>query len=144
VRRNIPVVPEFSRAAHQKPMSGGPAGEEIFTRTKWGTRRSASAGCCYSFAGCLLYPLVLGAAPYDSYRWGYGDPFFLGLLLALALAGVAWRRPLVTLSISLAVLAWAAGCYESANLWDCLIDPLLSIYGACALLFAASSYWRRR
>lgn len=85
-------------------------------------------------AAAILYPLALGAAPYDSYRWGYGDPWFLGLLLALALAAIALRMPLVALSLSLSVLAWAAGWYESGNLWDYLIDPLLVIYAVGALL----------
>jgi hypothetical protein len=84
-------------------------------------------------AAGALYPLALGAGAYDPYRLGYGEPWFLGLLLALA--GIALRLPLVTASISLAVLAWAAGWYESGNLWDYLIDPLLAVYAVIALPF---------
>jgi len=87
-------------------------------------------------AACALYPLALGAGAYDPYRLGYGEPWFLGSLLALALAGTALRLPLVALSISLAVLAWAAGWYESGNLWDYLIDPLLAVYALPSALFA--------
>ena len=106
-----------------------------------GTPRRIGGLLLLVLAGCVLYPLALGAAPYDTYRWGYGDPCFLGLLLALALAGVVWRMPLITLSISLAVLAWAAGWYESGNLWDYLIDPLLTVYALLALPLAL---WKRR
>lgn len=95
-----------------------------------------------ALAAAVLYPLALGAAPYDSYRWGYGEPWFLALLLALALAGTALRRPLVALSISLAVLAWALGWYESGNLWDYLIDPLLAIYAVFSCLSACFSLRR--
>ncbi|MFZ2854469.1 MAG: hypothetical protein WAZ34_10220 [Rhodocyclaceae bacterium] len=93
-------------------------------------------------AAGILYPLALGAAAYDSYRWGYGDPYFLGLLLVLAVAAT-WRLPLVALSIALAVLAWALGWHESGNLWDYLIDPLLVIYALFALPRALFALRRR-
>lgn len=87
-------------------------------------------------AACILYPLALGATAYDPYRLGYGEPWFMGLLLMLALTGSTLRLPFVALSISLAVLAWAVGWYESSNLWDYLIDPSLSVYALLALLQA--------
>ena len=87
-------------------------------------------------AAYALYPLALGATAYDPYRLGYGEPWFLALLLTLALTGSALRLPFVALSISLAVLAWAVGWYESCNLWDYLIDPALSVYALLALLKA--------
>lgn len=86
-------------------------------------------------AACTLYPLALGAGSYDPYRWGYGDPYFLLLLLVLALAGRAFRLPLVAPAICLAVLAWVLGWYESSNLWDYLLDPLLSIGAVCGLVW---------
>lgn len=90
-------------------------------------------------AAGVLYPLALGAAFYDTYRWGYSEPGFLGLLLLVALAGIALRMPLVALSIGLAVLGWAAGWSESGNLWDYLLDPLLAI---CALCMLPHAVWR--
>ena len=93
-------------------------------------------------AAAVLYPMALGAAAYDSYRWGYGEPWFLTLLLALAVAGTALRMPFVALSISLAVLAWTLGWYESGNLWDYLIDPTLAVYAYFALPHAL--FGRRR
>jgi hypothetical protein len=86
-------------------------------------------------AACTLYPLALGVGACDPYRLGYGEPWFLGLLLVFALGGIALRLPLVAASISLAVLAWAAGWYESGNLWDYLLDPMLAAYSVLALAF---------
>lgn len=82
---------------------------------------------------CVFYPLALGMTLYDPYRWGYGEPWFLLLLFCLALICVL-RWPLVALSINLAVLAWVVGWYESSNLWDYLLDPMLSIYALFALV----------
>ena len=90
----------------------------------------------------VLYPLALGTAPYDTYRWGYGEPWFLAMLLGFALAAIALRLPLVACSISLAVLAWSVGWYESNNLWDYLIDPMLAIYAVFGLISAIFSRWR--
>lgn len=93
-------------------------------------------------AAVVLYPLALGAAAYDTYRWGYGDFGFLSVLLGLALGALALRLPLVAAAISLAVLAWAVGWSESANLWDYLIDPMLAIYAPCSLMAMIFSRWR--
>lgn len=93
-------------------------------------------------AAGILYPLALGTAPYDTYRWGYGEPGFLGLLLGIALAGIALRMPLVVLSVCLAVLAWVVGWSESNNLWDYLLDPLLAVYAGFSLMLLPWSLWR--
>ena len=84
--------------------------------------------------GLALYPLALGLGPFDPYRLGYASPWFLALLLALAVAAGFLRLTLVTACLALAVLAWAAGVYESRNLWDYLVDPLVAAWGLCALL----------
>jgi hypothetical protein len=84
--------------------------------------------------GLALYPLALGLGPFDPYRLGYASPWFLALLLALAVAAGFLRLTLVTACLALAVLAWAAGVYESRNLWDYLVDPLVAAWGLSALL----------
>ena len=43
--------------------------------------------------------------------------------------------------MALAVLAYAVGWYESNNLWDYLVDPLVAIYSLSALVVRAT---RRR
>jgi len=86
-----------------------------------------------AFAALVLYPMALGASAYDPYRLGYGDPLFIVALLLLAL--VAWLRKstLIVLCIAFATLAWAAGWYESDNLWDYLLDPFVSTYALVAI-----------
>jgi len=85
-----------------------------------------------ALAALALYPMALGAGAYDPYRLGYGDPFFVAALLLLALAAWFLESVLIALCIALAVLAWAAGWYESNNLWDYLLDPFVSVYALAA------------
>lgn len=87
-----------------------------------------------SLAALALYPFALGVGMYDPYRLGYGDMGFLGGLLLAALLAWVLRRPLITLIISLAVLGWSVGWYESNNLWDYLLDPWVALYALGALI----------
>jgi hypothetical protein len=87
-----------------------------------------------SLAALALYPFALGIGMYDPYRLGYGDTGFLGGLLLAALLAWVLRCPLITLIISLAVLGWSAGWYESNNLWDYLLDPWVALYALGALI----------
>lgn len=84
-----------------------------------------------------LYPMALGLGSFDPYRLGYGDPLFVAALLLLAL--LAWYRKfdLAAQCLALAVLAWAAGWYESSNLWDYLLDPFVAVYALSALAISA-------
>jgi hypothetical protein len=93
--------------------------------------------------GLALYPLALGHRPFDLYRLGYASPWFLAGLLALALAGGLRRLTLATWCLALAVLAWAMGLYESRNLWDYLVDPLVAAWGLGALLLRGAQALRR-
>lgn len=82
----------------------------------------------------VFYPMALGWGSFDPYRLGYGSYGLLGCLLAIAIWGAIRGRALVTVSIALAVAAWAAGWYASTNLWDYLLDPLVAIYAISALV----------
>ncbi len=86
-----------------------------------------------ALAALGLYPLALGIGFFDPYRLGYGNPWLLGGLLLLALIACFRQLQLVALTIMLAVLAWSVGWYESSNLWDYLLDPLLATYAISAL-----------
>ncbi|MSU49393.1 MAG: hypothetical protein EXS37_09960 [Opitutus sp.] len=94
-------------------------------------------------AALALYPMALGVGRFDPYRLGYGAPWLFGALTATAL--VAWfgRFHLLALCIALATLAWAVGWYESDNLWDYLLDPLVSFYALGALSFRGAGQIRR-
>lgn len=87
-----------------------------------------------ALAALGLYPMALGIGLFDPYRLGYGNPWLMGGLLLAALAACFMRLPLVAVAIALAVFAWGVGWYESTNLWDYLLDPLLAIYAISALL----------
>jgi len=85
-------------------------------------------------AAVFLYPFALGLTPFDPYALGYGS---VGLVTALLLVTlVAWyaRLNLVVLVVIAAALAYLEGAYESRNLWDYLIDPLVSMYALVWLL----------
>jgi hypothetical protein len=84
----------------------------------------------------IFYPLALGFGPFDPYRLGYGSPWFLTVLLMLALGAWAVRFHLIATCIALAVMAHAMALHESTNLWDYLLDPLVSVYALAAVLAA--------
>ena len=76
----------------------------------------------------LFYPLALGLGMFDPYRLGYGNLWFMAALLVLAVWSSLRYSTLLATCIALAVAAWAAGWYESPNLWDYLLDPWLALY----------------
>ena len=85
-------------------------------------------------AALFLYPFALGWTQFDPYALGYGSLDFLTALLLVTLA--AWRAKLyaVVFIVIAAALAYLAGAYESRNLWDYLIDPLVCSYALARLL----------
>jgi len=86
-----------------------------------------------TIAALGFYPMALGIGYFDPYRLGYGNPWFIGGLLLVAIVTCLRRLPVVALTIALAVFAWDIGWYESSNLWDYLLDPLVDIYAFGAL-----------
>jgi hypothetical protein len=81
-----------------------------------------------------LYPFALGLTYFDPYALGYGSVEFLTALLVVTLAAWRARLNLIVLVAAAAGLAFLAGAYESRNLWDYLIDPLVSFYALARLL----------
>ena len=81
-----------------------------------------------------LYPMALGLGYFDPYRLGYGNVGFIGGLLLITLVAYYYQQTLLALTLTFTVLAWNIGWYESTNLWDYLLDPLLAIYAIGALL----------
>ncbi len=84
--------------------------------------------------GLAFYPPALGLTYGDPYTWGYGSPLLFIALLGLSLAAVHYECYLPALCATGAVAAYTLGIYESTNLWDYLLDPLLTVYALGWLL----------
>ncbi len=87
-----------------------------------------------ALAAVFLYPFALGWTPFDPYSLGYGSIAFHTALLCIALAAWWARLHAVVFIVVAAALAYLAGAYESRNLWDYLIDPLVCAYALARLL----------
>jgi len=84
-------------------------------------------------AALFLYPFALGFTPFDPYALGYASIAFTTALLLATLA--AWRAGLnlIVFVVVAAAAACLGGVYESRNLWDYLIDPLVAFYALIRL-----------
>jgi hypothetical protein len=91
-----------------------------------------------ALAGLLLYPLALGLGPFDPYSlgWHFGPLFVSVAVLASVLI---LRKNRFGVVLVLAIAAWHLRAVESANYWDCLIDPFYFLFSAGAL---GSWAWR--
>ena len=85
-------------------------------------------------AAAFLYPFALGWTRFDPYALGYGSIEFVTALLLVTLAAWHFRRNVVVLIVVAAALAYCVGAYESRNLWDYLIDPLVALVALVRLL----------
>ena len=85
----------------------------------------------------FLYPFALGWTRFDSYALGYGSIEFVTALLLVTLAAWHFRCAVPVIIVIAAALAYLAGAYESRNLWDYLIDPLVASYALIWLLAGA-------
>jgi hypothetical protein len=94
-----------------------------------------------AIAAVVFYPLALGFTAFDPYRPGYGNLWFIVLLLGMAVWSVLRYSTFFALCIALAVAAWSAGWYESPNLWDYLLDPWLAIY---AIAVQGKHWWMQK
>jgi len=84
-------------------------------------------------AALFLYPFALGWTPFDPYALGYGSIAFLAALLVVTLAAWHMDLKLVVFVVVAGALAYLGGWYESRNLWDYLIDPLVAFYALIRL-----------
>ena len=120
------------------------AGTGWFTQLTGSTligRRDKQALCwLLALAAAFLYPFALGWTRFDPYALGYGSVEFVTALLLITLAAWGARLNLIVLVVVIAVLAFLGGAYESRNLWDTLIDPLVSVYALVRLLRRRSVY----
>lgn len=111
----------------------------------WDAREHHSLLLFLSACALLLYPFALGIGPVDPYRSGFGSTAFIVLLAALAFWAIRRDLKLLPLAIGSALLAWSVNWYESANIWDYLIDAPLAIYAlASTLKFLLLNIWRKK
>lgn len=91
-------------------------------------------------SGLVLYPSALGVSYLDTYALGYGTTSLIAVFFLLSLAAWLLEYRLVTVCLTASVLAYSLRIFESRNLWDYWIDPLVTIYA----LFGLSRIVRRR
>jgi hypothetical protein len=78
--------------------------------------------------GLLLYPFSLGFTYFDPYAFGYSSKTFLAFFFAAALTAWYFNLYFLVMIIVLDVSAYLMGIYESNNIWDYLIDPVLTLF----------------
>lgn len=84
--------------------------------------------------GLVFYPMALGLGAFDPYSLGYGSIAFLLCLLILCCTAWIFDCLLISICLIAAVGAYSLQWYDSNNLWDYLIDPLLVIFGLFSLV----------
>ena len=119
-------------------LAGAACFTQVTGRASIGHRNKEALYWLLALAAAFLYPLALGWTPFDPYALGYGSIEFVTALLLITLAAWVARLNLIVLVVVVAVLAFLGGAYESRNLWDYLIDPLVALYAMVRLLAAAA------
>lgn len=115
-------------------LAGAACVAQLTGRTVIGPRDRRALFWLVASGAAFLYPFALGWTQFDPYALGYGSIGFVGALLLMTLAAWHFRQTVVVLIVVAAVLAYLSGAYESRNLWDYLIDPLVSVYALVCLL----------
>jgi multisubunit Na+/H+ antiporter MnhF subunit len=114
-------------------LAGAACIAQVTGRTATGQRDARALLWLVVAAAAFLYPFALGLTYFDPYALGFGSVEFLTVLLLIALAAWWARLYLIVFIVLAAALAFLAGAYESRNLWDYLIDPLVSFYALVRL-----------
>jgi len=118
-------------------LAGAACVAQFTGRTAIGPRDRRALFWLVAFAAAFLYPFALGWTRFDPYALGYGSIGFVSALLLVTLAAWHFRQNVLVLIVVVAALAYLAGAYESRNLWDYLIDPVVSAYAIVCLLAGA-------
>ncbi len=115
-------------------LAGAACIRQLTGRTLIGRRDKQALCWLLALAAAFLYPCALGWTQFDPYALGFGSVEFVTALLLITLASWWARLNLIVLVVVVAAFAFLAGAYESRNLWDYLIDPLVSFYALAWLL----------
>ena len=82
----------------------------------------------------VFYPSSLGVSPFDLYGPGF-QPTILGPFLLVIFAASVWLGAwLPAISIVAGLAAYHFRLLESDNLWDYILDPVLTIYCVAILV----------
>jgi len=85
--------------------------------------------------GLAVYPAALGLGRVDPYVWGWATPgvtavaAVIGAGLIVAGNGFGW-------TLMAAGMLWQLGALDSANGWDYLVDPVVALLAAAAVVAA--------
>ncbi len=84
-------------------------------------------------SGLVLYPMALGAAPWDPYLlgWRFSPLFMVMMVLTLYLI---YKKESLGVALAFSILAFNLKLLESANFWDYLIDPFFAITSVAVLI----------
>lgn len=115
-------------------LAGSACIAQLTGRTLIGPRDLRALFWVLAPAALFLYPFALGWSQFDPYALGYGSVGFVTALLLVTLAAWSAKLYAIVFIVIAAALAYLAGAYESRNLWDYLIDPLVSVYALVRLL----------
>lgn len=93
-----------------------------------GEKQVLEASVFIVITALLLYPTALGLTYFDMYRFGF-YPIILGPVVFALFAATLWYGRLLAAGLlATAFLSFSLGFLESDNLWDYLLDPVLTIY----------------
>ncbi len=82
----------------------------------------------------ILYPTALGLTQFDLYAFGY-QPILLGPFVLALFSFCVWLRiTLPAVFLAAAFTGYALGLLESDNLWDYLLDPVVTVYAVVVLI----------
>ena len=121
-------------------LAGAACFAQLTGRTLIGLRDRQALCWLLALAAAFLYPFALGWTRFDPYALGFGSVEFITALLVITLASWRARLNLIVIVVVVAALPFLAGAYESRNLWDYLIDPLVSVYALIRLLAPRFAY----
>lgn len=106
--------------------------------------RARRAGVWFgAIAGLALYPAALGLGAFDPYILGW-RPVGVATAAAVVAAGLLLAGNRFGWALVAATLAWHAGCLESGNAWDYLVDPVFMVLAVGNLACTAVTALVRR
>ncbi len=91
----------------------------------------------------FLYPSALGFSQMDLYREGYYPIVLSPMMLSIILLGIFRSWFFLSSLLALVFFGYGLGIFESSNLWDYLVDPLVAIFSLTHLWKAGSSLFHR-